>query len=423
VTRLRPHIVIVVIVLASWLDAPPAWSQGAGGFEPDPVFQASQLVQPQLLKGENFTLDPKVPVRGFMEVFTIHSAFGDILVAGRDLLPVRVGEIPAIAELSNTTKSGAFLKAAGQATAKPVMAAANMVTHPVDTAKGMPAAVGRFFDRVELGAKKIADSGEGPPPKEGVDFAAEAGKRVGMSVINVLGYEQERRKLAKQLSVDPYTTNPLLAAKLDDVAWVAFSGRFAVNTTMSVLMPFSMAVSATSIANDMVWDTPPADLINLNGKKLLAMGASETQVRMLLRNQFYSLTVLTAFVTALEQLGGVSGRNTVISFAAGASSETQARLISGATQLLVRYHKGAEPLKQVTGSGPIVARTGSGALLIAAPVDYVTWNQRLSTFRNRADLKAPTRIAWITGRFSPRAAKEMQAAGWKLREGQDPGGK
>ena len=422
-TILRVGVAAGAVVLSVVLLPLEARSQGGKGFEADPVFEASAVVPAELLKGQNFTLDPKVPVKGFMEVFTIHSAFGDIPVAGRDLLPVRVGEVPAIAELSNTTKTGEFLKAAGNATAKPVKAAANMIMNPVETAKGMPSAVGRFFDRVELGAKKIGESGQGPPPKEGAELAAEVTKRVGMSTINVLGFEQERRNLAKRLSVDPYTTNPILAAKLDDVAWVAFSGRFAVNTTMSVLMPFSMAVSATSIANDMVWDTPPADLINLNEKKLLAMGATEAQARGLLRNQYYSLTVVTAFVTALEQLPGVRGRATVVAFGAGATSEIQARLISGATQMLVRYHKGVEPLTEVSGPGPIVAKTGSGALLIAAPVDYVIWNQRLSTFAKRPDLRAPNRIAWITGKFSPRATQEMEAAGWKTREGVDPGKK
>jgi len=138
---------MTLVVLVSWLCPPPAWSQGAGGFEPDPVFQAPQVVPRELLKGEYFTLDPKVPVKGFMETFTIRSSFGDIPVAGRDLLPVRVGEMPAIAELSNTSKGGEFMKAAGRSAAKPVQAAANMITHPVDTAKCVPSSFGPFFAR------------------------------------------------------------------------------------------------------------------------------------------------------------------------------------------------------------------------------------------------------------------------------------
>jgi hypothetical protein len=236
----------------------------------------------------------------------------------------------------------------------------------------------------------------------------------------VLGFEQERRGLAKRLSVDPYTTNPILAAKLDDVAWVGFSGRFAVNTTMSVLMPYSLAASATSVANDMIWDTPPADLVNLNERKLLGIGASEFQARALLRNPNYSLTVLTALVTALEQLSAVSGRQEVVSFAAAATAEPQARLISGAAQMLARYHASAEPLTRVSAPGPLVARTRSGVLLVAAPVDYISWTKRLSTLSRRPDLRAEQRIAWISGKVSARAIQEMAAAGWKIHEGVDP---
>ena len=65
---------------------------------------------------------------------------------------------------------------------------------------------------------------------------------------DVLGYEQERRALAKRLGVDPYTTNHVLSEKMNDLAWVAFSGRVGLNTVGAVVVPFSMAISATSIS-------------------------------------------------------------------------------------------------------------------------------------------------------------------------------
>jgi hypothetical protein len=41
----------------------------------------------------------------------------------------------------------------------------------------------------------------------------------------VFGYEAERRALAMSLGVDPYTTIPVPAKKLNDMAYVGFSGR------------------------------------------------------------------------------------------------------------------------------------------------------------------------------------------------------
>src|SRR5206468_9044235 len=57
--------------------------------------------------------------------------------------------------------------------------------------------------------------------------------------LNALGYEEERRHLARKLNVDPCTTNPILSKKLTDVAWVTFSAREAVNLTTAVAMPYS----------------------------------------------------------------------------------------------------------------------------------------------------------------------------------------
>jgi len=70
---------------------------------------------------------------------------------------------------------------------------------------------------------------------------------VGGISVDALGYEQERRQLAKALKVDPYTTNRVLAAKLDEVAWVTFSARLGINMLTSVLVPGSMAISGTNL--------------------------------------------------------------------------------------------------------------------------------------------------------------------------------
>jgi hypothetical protein len=49
-------------------------------------------------------------------------------------------------------------------------------------------------------------------------------------------------------------------------------------------------------------------------------------------------------------------------------------------------------------------------------VDYVAWTERAGRFAQRDDLKAPTRIAWLSGRTSPRAQKEFTARGWRIDE-------
>jgi hypothetical protein len=101
--------------------------------------------------------------------------------------------------------------------------------------------------------------------------------------------------------------------------------------------------------------------------------------------------VLTAFVTGLEQLQGVKGRDAVAKLAASAASEDQAHFIAEGMQMLVRYHTTVEPLDALTAQGTVTARTRRGAVMVPVPVDYVAWTQRVAEFAHRSDLKAPQR--------------------------------
>ena len=48
-------------------------------------------------------------------------------------------------------------------------------------------------------------------------------------------------------------------------------------------------------------------------------------------------------------------------------------------------------------------------------MDYIAWTKGAATFATRADLKASTRGLVITGRASPRAAKELTALNWAVK--------
>jgi hypothetical protein len=75
--------------------------------------------------------------------------------------------------------------------------------------------------------------------------------------------------LAKKLHVDPYTTNPILSKQLDEIALLAFRAHVGVTTTMSVFIPGSIAITATRVVSQWVWDTPRADLIFLPSPELI----------------------------------------------------------------------------------------------------------------------------------------------------------
>src|SRR5574342_1119489 len=216
-------------------------AQAPSGYEAEPVLNAKDLAAADLLKGPHFTVDPKVPVKGFLERFTIRSAYGTFQAHGQRMLPIRVNEVEALAKLDDLSKTKEFAEAAGKAIARPVTSTVNMLVHPVETITGFPDGVARLFGRIELGSKRVYEAATAPGQSGGAR-AEEASKRVGMATINAIGFEKERRDLAKSLGVDPYTTNEVLSQKLTDAAWVAFSGRFMIQTATSILVPYSMAM-------------------------------------------------------------------------------------------------------------------------------------------------------------------------------------
>lgn len=408
---------ISALVMVTVLATGPAVTatRAQSSFEAEPVLSAKDLVAAELLKGPRFTVDDRVPVKGFLARFAIRSDYGPFDAHGIHMLQIRVREIHALGQLAEMSKTKEFAAAAGKAVARPVTATAHMLVHPVDTITGVPDGVGRLFERVKLGGAKVVEAGSAPD-KSGGEKAADISKRVGGITVSALGYEKERRDLAKGLGVDPYTTNPVLAKKLDDMAWVAFSGRLGVQAAVSVFVPYSMAMSTVTIINSTVYDTPAADLINQAQAAFAATGASEAQVAALMKNPQYALSVLTALAQGIQRLPGVTGLASVVEFAAGAKTQDETRLVAAAVNMLARHHESAARVARVTAPGPIVGHTAEGALVVPAPVDYVAWTDRAGRFAQREDLKAAARSAWLSGRMSPRARKEFAERGWKIDE-------
>jgi hypothetical protein len=386
----------------------------AAQFEKPPTLPARNLVPASLLSGGGFHVNERVPTDGLMAHFTIQSDVGTFPANSIEMLRVRVAEIPAIQQLAKTSKTQVFAQSLAENAARPVQAAGQMVMNPVETIQGLPSGVGRFFGRVGLGAQKIEEAATQPESNgQGVEAAGQATRAA-------FGYEQERRGLAKKLNVDPYTTNPVLSKQLDDFALTAFRAHVAVTTSMSVFIPGSMAITATRVVAQWVWDKPKADLILQNHQALQALGVSDTQIKAFESNPVFPLSVQTAFVANLGKLSGVSGRARAVALASTAQSEAQARFLTDSVGMLARYHQTQTPIAKLLVRKAIIGQDGKGAIVAQAPVDYVSWIQDVSYFANRPDLRSRRRTLWVTGQFSPLARKNFETLGWVVYEKTDP---
>src|SRR5262245_46972916 len=174
----------------------PLLALAAGSqFESPPVLPAEVLAPASLLSGPGFHVGRRVPTDGLMGHFTINSNVGVFHPVSVEMLRIRVAEIPAIIELTKTSKSKVFAQALASNAARPVQAAAQMVTHPVDTVTGLPSGVGRFFGRVGLGAQRLKEAATEPQEASAGEKAGRFATTAGQATRNVFGYEQERREL------------------------------------------------------------------------------------------------------------------------------------------------------------------------------------------------------------------------------------
>jgi len=388
-------------------------------FEAPPVLSAKYLLPADMVSGLLFRVDDQVPTDGLRGLFTLRSDLGTLTVPGRELLKIRIAELPAIKHLEAQSKTDVFLKAAANAAARPVEAAENIAKDPVGTAKAIPGGISRFTGRVVAGAASVA-KGVTDSDKSTDQKAQETAQRVGDVTITALGFEQVHRQLAKSLGVDPYTTNPVLSKKLADTAWVAFSGRLGIDVLTTAFVPASTAISLTSFTSDLVYDTSKADLLVMNKEKMIAMGATDAQAQALLGNRWFSLTVLTALVTELESLTQIAGRPEVIALAATARSEEDARFLASSVHLLARLNVTGVSIREMKAGGTVIGITPAGHLVVPAPADYISWTDRIGSFAERPDLKTAPRAIWLTGRMSGAAHKGFTRLGWTVQEVPQP---
>jgi hypothetical protein len=233
------------------------------------------------------------------------------------------------------------MKSAGKAAAAPFKAVGGFVESPGQTTGNIVSGIGLMASRVgrvaEQSVNRVGDTVAGntgaqkqilkpvPPP---------LGTMAPRSFIgDPLGYNDQRRQWAQRLKIDPYTFTGKLSDQRGDVAGVTFVSSFPVNMVLgSVIAPLYYAQQFNEQATLEAYRTPPFYIGVLNEARLKKMGVEGLPVRTLLRNNYFTPTLQTALVLALESMSSIAGRGEIITFAARAASETERRiLVSGKT--------------------------------------------------------------------------------------------
>lgn len=404
--RLHRTPTTAAFVLALAALALPDQARGEDTYEAPLSLRASQILPADLHAGPHHRVEETVRNDGYINSYVINSTFGTIPVQGTELLHRRVHEISALAAMDEVRQSEVFLEALGSAAMSPVRGAVDLVTDPVDTVTGAAKGVGKMFE-------SIGHSIFGSPSEQ------EAGV-----IETVIGYDVQKRKIAFDYGVDPYSYNGLLQERLIELARAATVGGIGVKVGFSFIPgPGRLAVGGTSLTsqmNGLIRDKSPAELKSLNRDKLEAMGVGEQLTDVFLDHPKYSPSVTTRLVGALAALESVSGREAYIKRAALADSEVGAYLLQRRALMHVAYHSKVAPLQRfVTVNKYPFAQTQDGRLLVLVPLDYLTWSQETALViedmqRARDSLGLTGYDLWISGEVSPMARKMLETGGWRI---------
>ncbi len=386
-------------------------------FEELPVLNANEILRPEFLSGPHYKVRDAVPTYLGANQFTIDSDFGVFEANGNEMLVTRIKEVNAIERLKEVSRTDEFKNALTKAAKSPLASAKNIVTDPVNTISNAPKGLMKFMRRAGESIKDIGNKSE--------SHAAE-----GSKMQQLIGFSDEKRKVAINLGVDPYSTNTVLQRELDGIAWASFAGGMTVQlATMPIGGPALTVVDVTSSLNDVLKEKSPTDLKMMNRKTLRAMGAGEKDTERFLNNNAFSPSQQTAFVLNLKALNGVANRGAFVRTAGETSSAEQDAIFCVQTAALMgQLHKGEKPLARITmlGDFPIgVAKDGT--IVVALQWDYAAWTSGAAQFTSDLQKLATQSgekkniLVTLSGQVSPRLREELEKRGITVQDRLVPG--
>ena len=400
------------LVLASSLLS----AQAPAADEAPPVIGASAVLTATQLKGTHHTVEEAVATPGFFHEFTVTSEFGTFTAHGRLDLDRVIREINGLHELSQVSKSDIFIEAAGQSLINVGKGAANAVTKPAETAKGIGGGLKRMGTNLGRRTKRAVDEvGDEDPELTEAEKAAQ-GSGTTNAAYAVLGVNSAVRKWAQKVQVDPYTTNLTLKQALEGIAKVDAAG----SLTTKFVVPLPPLVGPAATVGNLVWTTDPETLRKMNEARAKELGVADEAAKKFFLNNRLTLTMQTRLLAALH---GVKPANAAdfIDTVTAARSEQEALFFIRSAEMLKELHE-KTPVKAIlTDSRTMVAVTRSGDGVALLPLDWLretrtavaTMTELAS--RAKSELGATSLRLQTNATVTPRATAAFTAVGWKVR--------
>jgi hypothetical protein len=407
-----------------------------GPFEPAPRLPSEELLPGFPLSGPGFRIAEQTQVVDYFGQFELRTDVGSLVADGSQVLKLRVRELDAVRALDDLSSGAVFVAAMARTAKRPVDALRQVAMDPVDTLSGLPTGIGRYLVRTALNIRDLAldlnDSArdaladdeeerdaDGDDAKDS-DIRMKSQKIATSAALRYIGYTKARREIARHVGADPYSTNPLLRERLDQLAWAAWSGAKLTSYGLGQIGGATAeAIDYAKDAYELVWELPPEDLKRRNLKVLEELGIDGKPARDLVnRTKAFTLTQQTEFIELLRLPIFADARIPLFERALQADREVHARFLIDALRML-RNADAPGASATVLGTSPALLRR-DGSHVLAVPVDFLHWTEEMAAFAWRDDLIGRRNLLLVSGVLSPKALDAFSQAGWRVQERVEP---
>ena len=353
---------------------------GPLGWEVPPPMSAQALLPPDWIKGPHHLVEDEVVNDGAQHHFIVTSDFGVFPATGTPMLRTRIMESEAIAALKEMRQSKVFVDALQFQVLHPFRGLKLMITEPGRVGSSVGGGLLEFLAMPGRFSKFEESDQEDSMTK------------------SAIGFSYMKRKLAFQVGVDPYSSNPALQDELNGLAWIAFTADLAPQFGYLFMpggailwMTFS-ATRWTSYLDEQVRDYSPGDLRAMGRDKLEKMGANEDDIHRFFLNPLYSPRHFTIITTALDELTGVDDREAFLAVAREANSDELVLFYQHVAEMIRGYHVNIGAGDRLLALPRLPALyTKDRALVVMLPVDYLFWTSRVALVAQALTAHVPNR--------------------------------
>jgi len=375
-------------------------------------------LSPAQVSGKNFEVRDPVRSDGLMHRYVVESRFGEFEAYGRDELDLRLREIAALTEISDTSSTEVALKAVTRGIEEDVKAVFSVVKDPVGTVLGIPKGIAHLLGGYRAQAGELVAKGQKTGSKDtgGHDEPnADQAERVAKKYIqDYLGLSKAERRWYAKLDIDPYTRNEVLRRAVRRLAKVDSGVSFGMKF-VPVGVPYA---SEARRALDAIYNEDPAVLRKKRRKALAKFGLTPVEVERFENTLLLDPTRQQALVDAMGALEGVQGREELLRTAMSVTSEVEAQLFLRSARLMLRTHAGRPLARLLPGVRLPSGQFADGRVAVFGAFDAVQWTAEVASFEGGILAMLPADIAarevWIGGTISARARAELEKRGWDV---------